>query len=53
MAEKKVTAKAAPEKMVGYDHFVDDDESLSETSRIDSLIIEEDTTTIGQEKLLW
>jgi len=41
------TSKASPEKLVGYDHFVDDDEDLSETSRIDSLIIEEDTTTIG------
>ena len=41
------TSKASPEKLVGYDHFVDDDEGLSETSRIDSLIIEEDTTTIG------
>ena len=46
-AGKLRTSKASPEKLVGYDHFVDDDEGLSETSRINSLIIEEDPTTIG------
>ncbi|HUV31146.1 MAG TPA: hypothetical protein VMY05_08680 [Acidobacteriota bacterium] len=35
-----------PEKLVGYDHFVDEDTGLSDSSRIESVVVPEDATDI-------